>query len=201
MIERRTEDTAKSHAALCDYAAMGAGRSLPKLAERYRIGTDPVPSKQVQTLKRWSSEGDWQARVAAYDAALQAEAEADRAALRAQRRRQLEDQDWEQGQALRDQVSAFLEELPLFRDEHISESEIEGTVVRVVHRSLDITLNDIARAMKLASDIQRLSVGEPTEIHKTIERELEALLDTLEQQLTPEEFAKVVAILAGRAGA
>jgi len=50
-----------------DYWAMGDGRSLPKLALLYsdRMATgEAVPTTREATLKRWSTEQGWQARVA-----------------------------------------------------------------------------------------------------------------------------------------
>lgn len=51
-----------------DYWAMGGDRSLPKLAALYRSRTEsgePVPTVRLGTIKGWSSDHDWQARVAA----------------------------------------------------------------------------------------------------------------------------------------
>jgi hypothetical protein len=74
-VERRADDTVKSYAALCDYCAMGSARSLEQLHERYRSGTDPVPTRRLTSLKDWSRSQDWQARARAYDDMLQQEAQ------------------------------------------------------------------------------------------------------------------------------
>lgn len=206
-IEPRDTDTPRSLAALADYAAMGPGRSLRDLAARYRrqsvdgASTTKPPTVRFETLGTWSTQGDWQARVAAYDAQIQTEADAERQALRRARRAELEDRDYQEGGLLRARVSEMLAEMPKFLRRTESKVDQGGETVKIITLAMQAGPGELARALKVASEVQRLSVGEPTEIHKTIERELEALLDTLEQQLTPEEFAKVVAILAGRAGA
>ena len=68
-IPRRDCDTRKSYPALCDYLRMGAGRSLAKLHDQYRhqSGTEEPPTRRMRTLKRWSSDHDWQERAADYD--------------------------------------------------------------------------------------------------------------------------------------
>jgi hypothetical protein len=66
-------DTDRSYAALLDYARMGAGRSLRGLVGDYRKQsvdeqcTEKPPTTRFPTIARWSTEHDWQARVAEYD--------------------------------------------------------------------------------------------------------------------------------------
>lgn len=161
--DRRATDTARSYAALVAYFSMGDGRSLPKLADRYRSSTESVPTKHVQTLKRWSMDGDWQARVAAADDADRADEEQTRAAIRAQRRAELEDRDWIEGSALRDRALELLAEMPRFLRHTESEVRQNGELVKVITLALKAGPGELARALKLASELQRLSVGEPTE--------------------------------------
>lgn len=75
--ERLDNETDKAYRALCDYAAMGAGRSLETLCKRYRIGTESVPARRLTTIKEWNRLYDWQARIRRYDAAAAAERAAD----------------------------------------------------------------------------------------------------------------------------
>lgn len=59
-------ETPQAAAAYASYAAMGPERSLVKLAEELgQRRSKPIP---LSTLKLWSSEHQWQARVIAYDA-------------------------------------------------------------------------------------------------------------------------------------
>ena len=65
--ERITGETAKAHKGFVDYCEMGAGRSLLKLHRRYtERALEPV-TLHLRTLKRWSTEHNWQARVAEYE--------------------------------------------------------------------------------------------------------------------------------------
>lgn len=62
-MSEQPHETAKASAAYFDYAAMGASRSLAKLAEKYGKSR-----AYVGQLERWSSEFAWQSRVKVYDA-------------------------------------------------------------------------------------------------------------------------------------
>jgi hypothetical protein len=77
MIERHEDDTPKSYAALCDYAALGPSRSIDKLLQFYTSsGIAKPPTKHRASLGVWSSQHDWQARARAYDDMLALEASA-----------------------------------------------------------------------------------------------------------------------------
>lgn len=66
---RRIEgETVKAHRALQDYAIMGPGRSLRRLADDYQTQDKP-PTKRRQTLEKWSTKFAWQDRVALFDLA------------------------------------------------------------------------------------------------------------------------------------
>lgn len=163
VIPRTKNDTVKSYAALLDYAAMGPARSLSLLATAYRDRTDVVPTRQESRLGFWSAKHDWQQRVAVYDAAAAADAEADRAELRQQRRRQLEDLDFSQGMDLRMRCAELLAEMPRFIRHTENEIRQNGELVKVITLALRAGPGELARALKLASEIQRLSVGVATE--------------------------------------
>lgn len=180
---------------------MGPGRSLSLLAKAYRDRTDLVPTRQESRLGFWSTKHDWQIRVQAADDAQRAAEDAARADIRAQRRIELENMDWEQGNALRDAAQSILSEVPKFIRSTVQRIERDGAVTEVVTVALKAGPGELAKAMEIASKIQRLSVGEATEIHKLVETELGAMLDLLQSQLTPEEYARVVAVIAGGASA
>lgn len=55
--------TDKAAEAFADYVELGPKRSLPTLAAAYKLCTEPVPTKHIQTLKTWSSKYQWQARI------------------------------------------------------------------------------------------------------------------------------------------
>lgn len=74
--ERREKESDNAYNALLDYCQMGAGRSLSSLVNRYQtVSKSLPPTKRITTLKQWSSRYEWQARTAAYDADIKAEAE------------------------------------------------------------------------------------------------------------------------------
>jgi hypothetical protein len=72
-------ETERANAALRDYAAMGPGRSLGKLARRYataggsRAKRGQPPTARLATLESWSARYAWRARVQAIDDAHRAE--------------------------------------------------------------------------------------------------------------------------------
>lgn len=195
--ERRATDTQRSYMALCDYAAMGPGRSIDKLLQVYTNSSIvKPPTRHRATLGVWSAAHDWQARVESYDLAIVQAEEADRAAIRKARRAQLEEMDWHDGAQLRDRVAELLAEMPKFLRRTETQIEQGGELVRVITLALQAGPGELARALKVASEIQRLSVGEPTEIHRLVESEIGAFLDLLQNNLSPEEFARVVSIAA-----
>jgi len=56
-------ETPKALKAWNDYLAMGAGRSLEKLLERYQSATESAPTHRLMTLKNWSRMFGWQRRL------------------------------------------------------------------------------------------------------------------------------------------
>lgn len=77
------QETKKAHDSLAFYCLLGPTRSLQKMVQsgpeqdHLRARTGPV-SRNLSTLKLWSSQYHWQDRSAAYDAAIMAQAEAER---------------------------------------------------------------------------------------------------------------------------
>jgi hypothetical protein len=61
-LERLPGESARAHEAIVEYAALGPGRSLAKLAQVWGKSRS-----YVGQLERWSSQHRWQERVAAYD--------------------------------------------------------------------------------------------------------------------------------------
>ena len=165
----RQGDTVKSYAALCDYFAMGAGRSLSLLAKAYRDRHDLVPTKQESRLGYWSAKYHWQERVKAADDAQRAQEDAARAQVRAERRIELEEADWADGAAGRQRMREILAEIPKFtrravnRIERVDPQTGQLTITEVITLAISASPDALMRALKTASDLQRLSVGEPTE--------------------------------------
>jgi hypothetical protein len=206
--ERRATDTPRSYASLTAYCELGPTRSLEKLVQIWtRSGLEKPPTKWLSTLKRWSTDGSWVERSNEWDRAVAAAEDAARAEIRAARRIELENVDWDQGKALREVVGAILLEMPKFKRDSVQRIERVDPLTKVVTITEVITLaikagpGELARAMELASKLQRLSVGEATEIHKLVESELGAMLDRLRDNLPPEDYARIVAVIAGEAAA
>lgn len=131
-LDRISAETRRSNAALQEYALMGAGRSLPKLCARFRAvpkdDSPQPPTRRLSTLKRWSTERDWVARVERWDD-LRWET----------RRRAVLEEDWQDGETLREKARALLE-------------NIAGS-----------TLSQIVEAVQVASKLQRLATDRPTD--------------------------------------
>lgn len=188
----------KHQQALRDYAFMGPARSLPRLHKRYAViapdGTLP-PTRSLDTLKYWSICFDWQRRIAVWD-----QQEADRDMLEWEaRKRVLREQDWNQGAELRDKVGTFLEQLPRFLQDSVSErSETlpDGSTLktRVITVGLNTNLTQLANAMLAASKLQRLATDEPTDhlrlsgaaLDSLIEQELARARDSREAGIPPQ---------------
>jgi hypothetical protein len=186
-IERRESDTPRSLAALIAYCEMGPTRSLEKLVQMWATtGLESPPTKWLSTLKRWSTDGAWVDRASAYDSAVQADESAARAALRQQRRAELEDRDWSQASNLRSHLDALLARLPQFLQRSESETTVNGERVRVITLALNTSAGELARAMKLASEIQRLSVGAATEHIQHEHAWIDSAAEALDRKLLPD---------------
>lgn len=161
----------KHSIALRDYASLGDNPTLPKLAAEYQSRTDDVPTRQLSTLKRWSTKFHWQARVAAHKAIKHEEREAEREAERSKRRQQLEDADWNDGERLRVIARSLIAKFADKANDKMKKAKWDD---------LDVTLAQVKELLKVASELQRLSTNEPTSninltgaaLDAAIEREL-----------------------------
>lgn len=181
-----------AHAALIAYYELGGDRSLVKLCTS--LGR---PAGYVRTLQEWSAHFRWQERVALQQG-IDARTEAKkRAEIRARRRQQLEDHDWEHGETLRKRLLEIVAEMPKFvrRSEKVIE-ERNGDVLertRIVTTALNATPGDMARALLAASQLQH----QATDAHLIVEEQLEAALDRLRDVLDEETYAQALAAIAG----
>lgn len=162
------EETVRALAAFHDYEAMGDGRSLSLLTKKYKedkaAGQKP-PSTNIQVMTQWSSRYHWQARLARL---LEIRA-AQREELRLQRLRELEESDWQQGQVLREKVAALLVEMERFSTARVQDMvDADGEKIRVVTVKFKPTLSQMSMAAKIASELQRLSVGASTQNNRLV---------------------------------
>jgi hypothetical protein len=69
------KESAQALRAFSDYLAQTPPRSLDRLIERYRSGTEPdPPTRRITTLKEWSTEHRWQERVLEHERQIAQEA-------------------------------------------------------------------------------------------------------------------------------
>lgn len=168
MILRQPGESAKAHAALVDYAALGPGRSLDRLADRYRTETKArPPTTRRATLAAWSTTYHWQDRVAAYDAEQAALSLAEAQAVRLARAREIADAAWDVGMTLIARAQELLAR-PLIATavEELTETDPatgRAIRVRVIRETPRGSLRDIATMAKTGVEVARLAAGEPTQ--------------------------------------
>lgn len=139
-LARMPGETGRQNAALHDYAAMGAGRSLASLERRYqdqrRTGGAPKPpSTSLTTIKKWSTTNDWQARITAWTAH---QTEQERRTWE-ERSRAWREQAWDLGQDIRAVVAeTFREQAPrLIRSSRREMRQPDGSTREIVTVGLD----------------------------------------------------------------
>lgn len=161
-------ETAKANQALNDYALLGSGRSISKLAQKYTESTRAggAPTTNFRVLKRWSGAFKWQDRVGAYDAQL---AERDRLAYEQKwsaRREAEREQTWDMAQELRQKAVKMLE-FPLVDVEHVTSRRQAGAGVQHIEMTVvkpaRWAFRDAAGLADTAAKLGRLSVDLPTD--------------------------------------
>ena len=132
-------DPAAHQRALADYLAQTPPRSLERLVERYRSGTEVgPPTRRLGTLKEWSRRYGWQERVREHEAQIAREA-ADR--LRAER---LADLERRRARRLKGADS------------------VRDIAMDALADLLPDEPADVVRMLKYADDTERLETGEAT---------------------------------------
>lgn len=131
--EQPTKETAKAYAAFVEYCALGPARSLSKLSE-----SNQQYAKSIPLLKRWSSEHNWQERVKQYDAE------------RAEEKRLKHDAEIEEMNQRHAEMGMTQQERALEQIKKLMAAKSFGSMAAV-------------QLLKLATDVERLARGEPTE--------------------------------------
>jgi len=197
-LARMPGETSRALQAFHDYEAMGPGRSMPLLGKGYRNELpeghilyaffqkyrgswdkpgEAIPTKQQATIEGWSSRFSWQARIAR----LMEIRKNEREARRSERQALLEDEDWGDGDRLRQRVREFMDELPKFKRRKVQETTgPDGEKVTVITVELNTTVAQLAQGLKAASELQRHAVNEPD---ATVELSGGSLLNTLIKEL------------------
>src|SRR5262245_45933358 len=174
-------ETAKAYAAFRAYMLLPVRERSIDLAHARANGQQMVSGKRALPVWfKWSSTHDWVARAAAYDAHL---AEQDRL-LWEERRRQLKEADWADGEAERELVRAALPHARQFIHQQrtvipASDGQPEQVIITL---SFDVV--GLSTVLERASKLQRLAADEPTDHSKLSGAALDALLAS--------EFARVV---------
>lgn len=178
----------KANVALWDYALMGPGRSLAKLARLYSKDAPDfyfVPTRHLRTLKVWSSRYRWQDRIAAW-ARMGTEHDEE---LWRKRQHQLRELEWGQSQRLFERAKQMLQ-YPL--SQVVKEEGAENKVQIIAPAGW--SLRDVARFLETASKLGRLSAEMQTERIEIDWREM-ARRDGLSPSEVEEFYKRMVAQL------
>lgn len=183
----------QANAALQDYYRLGPGRSLRALFDKYRnrngadAGLKP-PTRRDSTLRQWSADLAWQARVDAQaeldrvaEAAAKAAALAEEAAKWAARRIEVRDRDWSQAERLRELADKIMAEAPKFTK--TSRKLIKGRDGEPDREIITIGIDaqTMIKATEAASKLQRLAAEMETE--HTLEERTDAMsIDEVRRQ-------------------
>lgn len=177
---RQPDESAQAYAAFCVYRDLGAERSLQEVVRRC--------NKSVSILGRWSSRWEWVARARAYDEHQAALLEQEREqALKAkaeewaQRKITERNREWEMAELLYQKGKDIL-------DRPVAARAIGPKGLADVAAGLEKAAKLARLAAEMETDRQRLDVA--------VQQEIEGALDLLRDNLSTEDYAKVVAILA-----
>jgi len=174
-------ESIKANTALNDYALMGKGRSLRKLQKIYVEHPEPPPTKNLQTLERWSSENQWQVRIADHERLRYLE----QIARREERLLEWEDKAWQVANQLMERAEQMLK-FPLVE----TETKNGKTIVTPARWSVDT----IARFVQTADKVARLATHAETEHHQV---EVD-WLKSLPPHVSPEQVDSYVDELAAQ---
>lgn len=196
-------ESAKANDALRDYYYMGSNRSYAKLHVKYleqsqQEAIDP-PTKRRYAIDTWGHKNQWVERVAAQKAIDDAEREA----LWAARRLEVQEQDWEMAGKLRDVAAKILDEAPLFVKQQ--RRLIKGEEGQPDQLLITMALNGqlAVQAAQAASKLSRLAAEMESERHKIVlamEKEVETFFDAAQQVLDDKTYRRLVGALSGTAG-
>ncbi len=160
--DRLEDETDKAFAAFNAYCRMGAGRSIRRLAKKYReenVGKTSVEidgSWRIPTLEGWSAKYDWQSRVSAFDSYQ----EKQRLAKWERRQERIRERDYEQGERLRKLSDKILDESPKFvkHKRVVTDRNSDGTP-KTVMNVVALDGNLMITALNAASKLQRQAAG------------------------------------------
>jgi len=157
--ERQPGETSKAYAAFCIYRDLGLERTLNNVRKKFAENGKRI---SVKFLGRWSSKYNWVARCEAYDDYLERKKREEKEAAilkMAERHAKL-------AMAFQQKIAQRLQEVD----------------------PLELSPSDMVKWLDVATKLERLSRGEPTEIGKQ-----EVTLPTIVEVTTNEEGANTAA--------
>lgn len=199
-IKRESE---KAHDALRDYYYMGSNRSYAKLHAEYleqsQHSAIKPPTVRRYAIDTWGHKNQWVERVAAQKAIDDAEREA----LWAARRLEVQEQDWEMAGKLRDVAGRILDEAPLFVKQQRQLIKGEGGQPDQVVITMALNAQLAVQAAQAGSKLARLAAemeNERQKITLAMEKEVETFFDAAQQVLDESDFNRLLVRLGGGAG-
>lgn len=153
--DKLRKETATEYQAFMDYCRMGPQRSIRKLAAHY--AKQPIPLTKQTSMETYSKKNKWQERVLAWDAD-QSEIVNEKWL---ERRVAVREADWDVAEKLRKLALGILNESPNFmRTRRKLVKGKNGEPDREIV-TVGLNLQQALQAVKLASELQRLSAEMP----------------------------------------
>lgn len=143
-------ETRKANVALGDYWRMGPGRSLEKLRQSYAEASPTGrPTPHLSTLKNWSADNAWQARI---DRATELQQEQDEETW-SRRRQKIREREWDLSTKLAEKAEAMLL-FPMSR-QVVQATDPDGRPVITTIEPADWRMGDVPRVADAASKLAR----------------------------------------------
>lgn len=196
--EKQDRETKKAIQACNDYLRMGPGRSLQKLHQIYIESTSDIPlTKHLRTLAEWSRNYNWQARANAYDT----EIEQQKNEATAQRRKEA----LESGLALDFERIIKLNGFFAKLENELEENGLYYTDLKVSAKGDVVEVPTFNKVLidelrGLLDDIAKEMGGRSNKFDVKIDKELDKILDILENGLSQEEYVKALEALSDGLG-
>ena len=171
--ERQSSETDRAVQACNDFLRLGAGRTLPKLLERYRRSrkkSEPA-TDSYDTLQKWSSQYDWQDRASIYDTGVE------------QQKNERRQKEMDAGLALDYERVRRLKRLAKFIEDQIYEEAPPAATFQIDDK--EITVAPVSPYPKLwLADVKQVGVEKVDIIrfNQAIISEFRGLLDDLAKE-------------------
>ena len=187
--EKQEGEASRSVQACNDYLRMGSGRSLEKLHQCYTESTpNKPPTKNLRTLKGWSTKFGWVKRAETYDAQIEATKTAEAEKLLTEGLAATHERVRELSKIYKALDSEF-EKGIWFTDKKIS---AKGDVIEV-----DVFNNALLSQMRgVLDDLAKETGGRRQQVDLMVEKEIDKFLDLLEDNLDASTYQIILRIAA-----